>query len=166
MSRFSLFSVTCAIIFAASAGVSAGILADVWAETRGGVVSALAALVAGIIIGAATRLADRIARSAREKAESERTLIDRGIIETERRIAALNREQLAAFLENFVLERFDVDGYQTLYDRLDIADDLLTSALEAFERRNPELARALRVDPKSMRELLTAEIQRQVTGLR
>lgn len=140
--------------------LAAGVLETTVSQSAQAVAAAVVGIVltAGLTWAAAT--SERFAGPARAKSPQDRTLLDKAIIEADKRIDAINRQHLQEFISNFVASRIDqVLGSQTL-EPMRQADAMLVEALDAFKRRNPELAREITLDPTSFRELIASGIGR------
>lgn len=103
---------------------------------------------------------ERFAAPARAKSPQDRTLIDKAIIEADKKIDALNIAKLETFISRFVLSRVDRVLASQALDPMRQADEFLVEALDAWKRRNPDTALEMKIDPTSMRELIAAGIGR------
>lgn len=157
-----LKTVPAALAIAAAAipvtAFAAGFIETTLAEgTQQLVMMAVGMLLAATFTWAAAT-SERFAAPARAKSPQDRTLADRAIIEADKRIDALNIAQLETFISRFVLSRIDKVLAGPLLDPMRQADELLVEGIDAFKRRNPELAAQMKIDPTSMRELIAAGI--------
>ena len=160
MSRFRPVHILLAALLAGVpvAAFAAGIIETSLDQTLGlAVVTAVGMILTAVLTWAAAT-SERFAAPARAKPAQDRTLADKAAIEIDKRIDALNIRQLETFISRFVLSRIDKVLSGPLLDPMRQADEFLVDALDAFKRRNPDLAAQMKIDPTSMRELIAAGI--------
>lgn len=144
------------LIFISAATANAGILWDAAAPHAAEIVSAILVFVVGFLWGAVARFIKARAKAANAKAEADRTFADRAAILAEQQIVAAKIQQLTQFTIDYALA--NIDKLTPHLAPLEQADDMVTGYLEAFERRNPDLAAYMRIDRKSATERLAAGI--------
>lgn len=118
-----------------------------------------AALIVGAIYGRLAATSEALAAPRRAKPEADRTVIDKALIEADKRIDALNIAVLEGFLRDFIAANLDtVIKTAPVIGPMATAADYVDNALEAFRRRNPELARELNPSRQTMQERLAGSI--------
>ena len=123
----------------------------------------IATALSGLIVGGAftyiAATSERFAAPRRAKAPEDRTLTDKLIIEADRRIDLINIQQLETFLTSFVAAHLDtIIKNAPVIGPMATAADYVDDALEAFRRRNPDLAAATGITARTMQEKLAGAI--------
>ena len=123
----------------------------------------IATAISGLIVGGAftyiAATSERFAAPRRAKAPEDRTLTDKLIIEADRRIDLINIQQLETFLTSFVAAHLDtIIKTAPVIGPMATAADYVDNALEAFRRRNPDLAAKTGMSAKTMQEKLAGAI--------
>lgn len=125
----------------------------------------LAAAIIGALILVQQRVAvvsEKLAAPARAKTPEERTLTDKLAIEADKRIDALNIQQFEGFLTDFIDAHLDdVLRQVPVLGPLSTAAGMVENALDAFQRRNPDLAAQLKPSVTTMTEKLAGAIGRK-----
>lgn len=109
----------------------------------------IADLIAAAIVGGGgvaslwlivTSFTEKLAAPRRAKLEAERTLIDKAVIEADRRVDLIDIDRLERFAADFVASYLD-DILRMIpgINQIEIAANFAVKAHEAFKRRNPEL---------------------------
>ena len=120
-------------------------------------VAVIAALVA--IHRRVAAITEAHAAPRRAKPEEDQTLIDKAIIEADKRVDALNIQQFEGFLTDFVKANLDtILRKAPVIGPMATAADYLDPVFEAFRRRNPDLAQALNPSRETMQERLAGAI--------
>lgn len=130
----------------------------------------IAAAIAGAIIGLLIVVHRRVAAFSelhaaprRAKPEDDQTLIDRAIIEADKRIDALNIAQFEGFLRDFVAAHLDtIIRTAPVIGPMATAAEYLDQVFEAFGRRNPDLAAAQNPSRETMQEKLAGAIGKTI----
>lgn len=148
------FAIACVPVAAAAAGMIESTLSE---ATSAVVLTAIGMLATAVLTWAAAT-SERFAAPARAKSPEDRSLAEKAAIEIDKRIDALNIEQLQTFISRFVLSRIDRVLASPTLDPMRQADEFLVEALDAWKRRNPETAGQMKIDPTSMRELIASGI--------
>lgn len=137
---------------------AAGLIGDTLTATQAGLAAAIASFIVGTVYGYVSRFTKARADAARAKTEAERSLADQLALQAERSVQALNIDRLERYLAEVVVTNLPTIMGAPVLNPIRQADDLLTSTLEGWVRRNPDVARAINIDPESMREKLAAQI--------
>lgn len=125
------------------------------------IATGLATLVIGGFFGWLAATSEEFAGPRRAKSEASRSLMDKAIIEADKRIDALNIAQLEGFFADFVAAHLDdIIRAAPVIGPMATAADYLGRATEAFRRRNPGLAAERDPDPQTMQEKLAGAIGR------
>ena len=118
-----------------------------------------AALVIGAIYVRLAATSEALAAPRRAKLEEDRTIIDKAIIEADKRIDALNIAQFEGFLADFIAANLTtIIKTAPVIGPMATAADYVDSAIEAFQRRNPDLSRTLNPSRQTMQEKLAGAI--------
>ena len=97
------------------------------------------------VLGKAQATSEKYASVSRAKDPKEQTLIDKSIIEIDRRLDMLNIEQLEIFLRSYVAAHLDdVLKNVPVVGPAVVAANHVDKAFAEFRSRNPELANILR----------------------
>ena len=126
----------------------------------------IAAAVAAAIVAALILIHRRIASISelaaaprRAKPEEDQTVIDRLIIEADKRIDALNIQQFEGFLTDFVAANIDqIIRTAPVIGPMAAAAEWLDPVFEAYQRRNPDLAKVQKPSRQTMQEKLAGAI--------
>ena len=156
--RVAFMAAAIALAMAPGAALAQGLVSNTISEAASAVALIVIPMVLASVLTWAAATSERYAGPARAKSPAERTLAEKAIIEADKRIDALNIGQLETFITRFVLSRIDKVLTGPLLDPMRQADELLVEGIDAFRRRNPELAAQMKIDPTSMRELIAAGI--------
>lgn len=129
------------------------------------IATAVASLIVGGLFAYMAATSERFAAPRRAKPENERTLTDKLIIEADRRIDLINIQQLETFLTSFVAAHLDtIIKNAPVIGPMATAADYVDDALEAFRRRNPQLAAATGLSARTMQEKLAGAIGQAAKG--
>lgn len=119
----------------------------------------VAALIIGAIYGRLASTSEALAAPRRAKPAEDQTFIDKAIIEADKRIDALNIAQFEVFLTDFIAANLQtVIKTAPVIGPMATAADYVDDALEAFRRRNPDLAKTLNPSRQTMQEKLAGTI--------
>lgn len=119
----------------------------------------VAALIVGAIYGRLAATSEALAAPRRAKPEADRTVIDKALIEADKRIDALNIAQFEVFLSDFIAANLHaVIKTAPVIGPMATAAGYVDNALEAFRRRNPDLANVLNPSRQTMQEKLAGSI--------
>lgn len=121
--------------------------------------AAVAGLIVGAIYGRIAATSEALAAPRRAKPIEDQTLIDKAIIEADKRIDALNIAQFETFLSDFIAANLKtVIHTAPVIGPMATAADYVDNAIEAFQRRNPDLAATLNPSRQTMQEKLAGAI--------
>lgn len=159
-----------ALIVAPLASFAQGIGQTIVAGATAELIQVVAGIISAALLGAVVALVAKRSAPALAKTPEERTMWDRLAIEAQKRVEALERDQLQQFIANFLTQT--VDRWAPMVPGLSAAaaaDELLTDAYESITRRNPDLAAKLGVDrqaiQKTLRDFLETGIKRATDPL-
>lgn len=123
-------------------------------------IAGFAAFVATVIVstglGWFASQSKKAAAPALQKSPEDRTLVEIAIIEANKRIQALDRQQLYDFIANEVASHSKKIVNSPTFDPIRAADEVVTDSIERFRSRNPELAEKIDLTPQDFADLLAA----------
>lgn len=154
--RVIIFTAVSLTAVPATAGVLDTALVDVAAPW---IVAGIVALASGAL-GWAAATSERFAAPARAKSPAKRTLVDKAVIEADRRIDQINVNIIETFAARWVHAYLGKLVNTPTFDPMRQAEVLVDDALDGFRRRNPQIAAATGIDRLSMQEILAAVIGR------
>lgn len=140
--------------------MAAGVIETALDQAQVAIVGTVAAGVVGVGIGFVAARIDARAKQAMSKSPEDRTLVDRLVIEADRRLDEIDRAHLETIISNVLLANMDKLAANAGLPPKSAADLFVSDFFDALNARNPGLAARLPINAHHVKDLIAAGIGR------
>lgn len=156
----SLMALALVLALMPIAALAAGTIEAAIGQAQVTIVSTIAAAIVAVAFGLVVARIDARSKQALAKTPADRTLVDKLVIEADRRLDEIDRGHLEKIIANVLLSNMDKVASTIGLPPKQAADLFVDDFFVALDARNPGLAARLPIGAGDVKELIAAGIGR------